>query len=80
MKVSIGWVARSKPLGGIKGNSKCDIAVYQSHATALRYARGRTLIDPEKPPLWTNYRRETDEEVLAKYDILEAFVEVPDES
>ena len=77
-RVSIGWIAKSKR-GAYYGGHEARCKVYGSAKRALSSQRMRYIRedDPSAPCGW-RYRKETDEEVLANWDILEAFVEVPD--
>ena len=74
---SIGWVARRKGYNVFGGhNARCK--VYSTRKMALGHQRARLRVELSGSGLrnWT-YRPETDDEVLAKWDIVEVFAEFP---
>lgn len=77
VKKSIGWIAVHRRNPDYYGGFGARCKVYDSYRRALGNQRKRVRVDPGKN--WPQ-RSETDEEVLAKWDILEAFVEVEDEN
>jgi hypothetical protein len=76
-RVSIGWVARHKKARHFGGHrARCK--VYDGFKRALSCQRSFVPVTPVNPERPWDLRPETDEEVLAKWDIVEVFAEFPE--
>lgn len=85
MRYSIGWIAKLKQdeYGDYFGGHEARCKVYDSYKRALRMQKRDKYeqVPHETIPgrfRYINKGKQSDEDILEKWDILEAFVELPD--